>query len=71
MVKKVWDIMGLKSGKSSENLKTFQDITIKNWNGSTCNCRLELTWINFHIYSFNVHAYANFVFNEIVNIKIY
>ena len=31
--------MDLKPGKSSENLKTFKDI-IKNWNGSTCNCRM-------------------------------
>ena len=27
--------MGLKSGKYSENLRD-----IKNWNGSTCNCRV-------------------------------
>ena len=25
--------------KTSENLKTFKDI-IKNWSGSTCNCRV-------------------------------
>ena len=31
--------MGLKSGKSSENLKTFKDI-IKNWNSNACNCRV-------------------------------
>ena len=30
--------MGLKSEKYCENLKTFKDI--KNWNGSTCNCRV-------------------------------
>ena len=59
--------MGLKSGKSSVNLKTFKDI--KNWNGSTCNCRPELTLVNFH--NFNAHTHANFVFNEIVIIKIY
>ena len=33
-------IMGLKPGKSSENLKTSKDI-IKNWNGSTCNRRVS------------------------------
>ena len=32
--------MGLKSRKSSENLKTFKNI-IKNWDGSTCNCRMR------------------------------
>ena len=31
--------MGLKSEKYSENLKASKDI-IKNWNGSTCNCRV-------------------------------
>ena len=36
-------IMSLKSGKFSKKLKTFKDIIIKNWNGSTCNCRPELT----------------------------
>ena len=35
--------MSLKSGNSSQNLKTFKDIIIKNWNGGTCNCRPELT----------------------------
>ena len=63
--------MSLKSGNSSQNLKTFKNIIIKNWNGGTCNCRSELTWINFDINNFNVHTYANFGFNEIVNIKIY
>ena len=27
MVKNVWDIMGLKSGKFNENIKTFKRIT--------------------------------------------
>ena len=31
--------MGLKSKKYIEDLKTFKDI-IKNWNGSTCDCRV-------------------------------
>ena len=31
--------MDLNPGKSGENLKTFKDV-IKNWNGSTCNCRM-------------------------------
>ena len=31
--------MDLKSGRSSENLKTFKGI-IKNWDGSACNCRV-------------------------------
>ena len=35
--------MSLKSGNSSQNLKTFKDIIIKNWNGGTFNCRPELT----------------------------
>ena len=29
--------MSVKTGKSSENLKSFKDI-IKNWNDSTCHC---------------------------------
>ena len=30
-------------GKTRESLKTFRDI-IKNWNGSTCNCRVCQSW---------------------------
>ena len=37
-VPKIWNSF-LFHYKTSENLKTFKDI-IKNWNGSTCNCRL-------------------------------
>ena len=35
---KIWNSLPLHV-KTSENLKTFKDI-IKNWNGSTCNCRV-------------------------------
>ena len=35
---KIWNSL-LLHVKTSENLKTFKDI-IKNWNGSTCNCRV-------------------------------
>ena len=35
---KIWNSLPLHV-KTSENLKTFKDI-IKNWNASTCNCRV-------------------------------
>ena len=35
---KIWNSLPFHV-KTSENLKTFKDI-IKNWNGSTCNCRV-------------------------------
>ena len=36
---KVWNSLPFHV-KTSENLKTFKDI-VKNWNGSTCNCRVS------------------------------
>ena len=75
--------MGLKSGKYSENLKTFKDI-IKNWNGSTCNCvRADLNYfclkvlltspvpVNILRITYTILMQKNFVFNETVIIKIY
>ena len=35
---KIWNFLPLHA-KTSENFKTFKGI-IKNWNGSTCNCRV-------------------------------
>ena len=35
---KIWNSLPFHV-KASENLKTFKDI-IKNWDGSTCNCRV-------------------------------
>ena len=69
--------MGLKSGKSSENLKTFKDI-INNWNSSTCNCRVCQSWPESiflkvlltspaHVNTLQLtYTYANFAFNEVV-----
>ena len=42
--RKMWNSLPFQF-KTSENLKTFRDI-IKNWNGSTCNCRVCQNWMS-------------------------
>ena len=47
---KVWNSLPFHV-KTSENLKIFKDI-IKNWDGSTCNCRVCQSWTELCLFKF-------------------